>query len=98
MIIFPIIILISFVLYIYYKVMLVKSRDRLEQSYMNSKAKVFLGIFVFFFGINQYLYYETQLSLFIGILFLVIGGFQFRLGVKMTRHYRNEYRKHRVST
>ncbi|UOR14070.1 YtpI family protein [Halobacillus amylolyticus] len=96
MIIFPTIILIAFLFYIYYKVMLVKSRDPLQQAYMNSKAKTFLGIFVFFFGINQYLYYETRLSLFIGIVFLVLGALQFRLGVKSTRHYRSEYSKHRA--
>ncbi|UOQ95607.1 YtpI family protein [Halobacillus shinanisalinarum] len=96
MIIFPTIILIAFFLYIYYKVMLVKSRDPLQQAYMNSKAKICLGTFVFFFGINQYLFYETRLSLFIGIIFLILGIFQFRLGIKSSRHYRNEYSKHRA--
>ncbi len=97
LVIFPIIILISFVLYLYYKVMVWKTKDSLQQEYLNSRSKIFMGIFIFFFGINQYLFYETRLSLFIGILFLIIGVFQFRYGIKATRHYQNEYQKHRVS-
>ncbi|MCP3025447.1 YtpI family protein [Halobacillus sp. A5] len=91
MILFPIIILLSFVLYIYYKVMVVKTKDPLSQEYLNSKAKMALGVFVFFFGINQYLLYETRLSLFIGIVFLILGVMQVRLGLKASRHYQQEY-------
>ncbi|GGF06161.1 putative membrane protein YtpI [Halobacillus andaensis] len=93
MILFPTIILISFILYIYYKVMVVKTKDPLSQEYLNSKAKMWLGIFIFFFGINQYLLYETRLSLFIGIAFLILGVMQFRLGFKASKHYQNEYQK-----
>ncbi|MFC7061539.1 YtpI family protein [Halobacillus seohaensis] len=95
LIIFSTLILISFVLYIYYKVMVVKTKDPLLQEHMNSKARIFLGIFIFFFGINQYLFYETRLSLFIGIIFIILGAFQFRLGIKSKKHYQNEYKKHR---
>ncbi|MFC7320327.1 YtpI family protein [Halobacillus campisalis] len=93
MILFPVAILVSFVLYIYYKVMVLRTKDPLTQEYLNSKAKIFLGVFIFVFGINQYLFYETRLSLFIGILFLILGVFQFRLGFKASRHYKNEYAK-----
>ncbi len=93
LVIFPIIILISFVLYLYYKVMVWKTKDPLEQEYLNSRSKIFMGVFIFFFGINQYLFYETRLSLFIGILFLILGVLQFRYGIKATNHYRNEYQK-----
>ncbi|WP_226583709.1 YtpI family protein [Halobacillus litoralis] len=98
MIIFPILILVSLVLYIYYKVMVVRADDPLTQEYLNSKSKIFLGSFVFFFAINQYVFYQTQLSLFIGIVFLVLGIFQVRLGWKASRHYQAEYRKHETRT
>ncbi|WP_431804594.1 YtpI family protein [Halobacillus andaensis] len=93
MILFPTIILISFVLYIYYKVMVVKTKDPLAQEYLNSKARMALGVFIFFFAVNQYLFYETRLSLFVGIVFLILGVLQFRLGFKASRHYQNEYQK-----
>ncbi|UOQ46159.1 YtpI family protein [Halobacillus salinarum] len=93
MIILSTIIFISLVLYIYYKVMVVKAKDPLTQVYLNSKARLFLGSLVFFFGINQYLAYQTRLSLFIGIVFVVLGAAQFRHGWKASRHYQNEYAK-----
>ncbi|MGP4075712.1 YtpI family protein [Halobacillus sp. K22] len=98
MIIFPVLILVSLVLYIYYKVMIVRTKDPLTQDYLNSKSKMFLGSFIFFFGINQYMFYETRLSLFIGILFLALGLFQTKEGWKATKHYRNEFQKHQAST
>ncbi|WP_010651145.1 YtpI family protein [Oceanobacillus massiliensis] len=93
MVIFPIIIVVSAVLYIYYKVAILKSNDELTQKYFNGKARLCLGTFLLFFGINQYLFYKTQLSLFIGILFLILGGLQAYRGFKEAKHYRNEWRR-----
>ncbi|MBN9655356.1 hypothetical protein GLW00_17500 [Halobacillus litoralis] len=97
MIIFPILILVSFVLYIYYKVMIIRSNDPLTQEYLNSKSKLFLGSFIFFFGINQYVFYQTKLSLFVGLVFIALGIFQARLGWKASKHYQAEFQKHRTS-
>ncbi|MFD1038115.1 YtpI family protein [Virgibacillus byunsanensis] len=93
MIIFPTIIALSLVLYIYYKVAILKTKDPLTQSYFNAKSRICLGSFVFFFAINQYLFYETQISLFIGIILLVLGGMQLNLGFKEVKHYRNEWKR-----
>lgn len=90
MVIFPIIIILSITLYIYFKVTILRTTDTLEIYIANSKARIALGSFVFFFGINQYIFYETQVSLFIGILFLVIGGMQMNIGRKMLGHYRSQ--------
>ena len=65
MFIFPAIIVVAAVLFIYYKVAILKSKDELIQRYFNAKARICLGTFVFVFGINQYIFYKTQLSLFI---------------------------------
>ncbi|MGP4062573.1 YtpI family protein [Halobacillus sp. H74] len=97
MIIFPILILVSLLLYIYYKVMIIRSKDSLTQQYLNSKSKIFLGSFIFFFGINQYVFYQTKISLFIGILFIIIGISQSRLGWKASKHYQAEYQKQQAS-
>ncbi|MBM7572875.1 YtpI family protein [Aquibacillus albus] len=93
MLIFPIVIVISIIMYIYYKVAILKQSDELMQVYMNAKARVFLGIFISFFGINQYLFYETKLSLYITIIFLILGCLQLFAGVKRTKHYANEIEK-----
>ncbi|WP_163971627.1 YtpI family protein [Oceanobacillus halotolerans] len=93
MVIFPIIIAISLVLYIYYKVAILKTKDGLTQAYFNAKSRICLGSFVFFFAINQYILYQTQISLFIGIILLILGAMQLSLGFKETKHYRNEWKR-----
>lgn len=93
MVIFPIIIALSLILYVYYKVAILRNKDKLTQRYFNAKSRICLGAFVFFFGINQYLYYQSKLSLFIGIVFLIIGGMQLNRGIKETKHYRNEWKR-----
>lgn len=94
MVIFPIIIVVSIVLWIYYKVSILKNKgDGLTQAYFNAKSRICLGSFVFFFGINQYLFYLTRISLFIGIIFVLLGGLQIYVGFKEAKHYRNEYRR-----
>jgi|SRR5690625_3331415 len=93
MIIFPILIIVSIVLYIYYKVAILRTRDSLTQLYFNAKSRICLGCFVLLFGINQYLFYETKLSLIIGIIFLVLGILQANRGVREAKHYRKEWRR-----
>ncbi|GAB3065225.1 YtpI family protein [Virgibacillus ainsalahensis] len=93
MVIFPIIIVVSIVLYIYYKVAILKTKDRLEQAYFNARSRICLGSFIFFFGINQYLFYLTQISLFIGIIFAVLGGMQIVRGFREVKHYKKEWRQ-----
>ncbi|MFB4166712.1 YtpI family protein [Virgibacillus sp. JSM 102003] len=93
MIIFPIIIVLSLVFYVYYKVAIVKTGDKLTQAYLNAKSRICLGSFLFFFGINQYIFYQTQISLFIGIVFLILGGLQLNLGFRETKHYSKEWKR-----
>ncbi|TRM12944.1 hypothetical protein FH966_15205 [Lentibacillus cibarius] len=93
MIIFPIIIVLAAVFWVYYKVAILKSDDGLMQAYFNAKSRICLGLFIFFYGMNQYMYYETRFSLFIGIVFLIFGGLQLYIGMKETKHYRNEWKR-----
>ncbi|MFC3040106.1 YtpI family protein [Virgibacillus xinjiangensis] len=93
MVIFPIIIVVSIVLYIYYKVAILKTKDGLEQAYYNARSRICLGTFILAFAINQYVFYQTRISLFIGIVFLVLGGMQFWRGWKEVGHYRKEWKR-----
>lgn len=93
MVIFPIVIVITAVLYIYYKVAILKSKDELTQKYFNGKARFCLGTFILFFGINQYVFYQTRLSLFIGIIFVLLGALQLYRGLMEAKHYRSEWRR-----
>lgn len=93
MFILPIIIIISLVFYVYYKVAIFKSKDGLTQAYFNAMSRICLGVFVGVFGINQYLFYETKLSLFIGLIFLVLGTMQAVHGYKQAKFYRKEWKR-----
>ena|SRR5690625_3302026 len=93
MFIFAIFIMISIVMYIYYKVAILKTKDKLSQKYINAKSRIFLGTFLIFFGINQYIAYQTRIVLFISIVFLILGVIQSIDGFKEAKHYRNEWKR-----
>ncbi len=61
--------------------------------YTNGKARIALGIFIGTFGVNQYLFYQTQLVLFICIIFLAFGVAQMVYGYKVFKHYKDEILK-----
>lgn len=91
--ILPILIVLSLIFYVYYKVAIIKSDESLTQRYLNAKSRICLGGFVIFFAINQYLFYQTKISLFIGIAFMVLGGLQVSRGLKEAKHYRSEWQR-----
>lgn len=91
--ILPIIIVLSLVFWLYYKVAILKDNDKLTQAYLNAKSRICLGSFIFAFAINQYIFYQTQISLFIGIVFLILGGMQISRGFKEAKHYRSEWQR-----
>ncbi|CEI84495.1 putative membrane protein YtpI [Oceanobacillus oncorhynchi subsp. incaldanensis] len=93
MVIFPIIIIISAVFYIYYKVAILKEKNTLTQKYFNGRARSSLGAFLIAFSINQYSLYLTQLSLFIGLVIFALGLMQLIRGFKEARHYQKEWRR-----
>lgn len=93
MFIFALVILISLVMFIYYKVAILKTKDGLTQHYFNAKARICLGSFVFFFGINQYIAIQTKFILIISLVFLFLGGLQMIDGFKEARHYRREWKR-----
>lgn len=93
MLIFVFFIIVSIVMYIYYKVAILKTKESLIQKYYNAKARIFLGIFLISFGINQYINHQIKLILIISIIFLLLGILQVVDGYKQAKHYRNEWRR-----
>ncbi|SEQ72969.1 YtpI family protein [Piscibacillus halophilus] len=88
--IFITLIIVSFVLYIYFKVQILKSKDPLYMQFTNAKARMSLGVFISTFGMNQYYFYQTQLALFVCIIFLALGIAQIVYGYKLYKHYKGE--------
>lgn len=97
MFIFAVIILLSLVLYVYYKVAIVKTNNGLKQAYFHAKSRICLGSFLIAFTINQYIFYQTRISLFIGIVFLIFGLPLVLRGIKEVKHYRNEWKRLNLS-
>src|SRR5699024_9659742 len=90
MFILPIIIILSLVLYVYYKVAILKYKDGLTHAYYNARARVFLGLFVGTFWSNHYLFYQCKISLLIGIFYLLLGLMQLTFGYKQVKFYHKE--------
>src|SRR5699024_5314592 len=93
MVIIAILIVLSIVMYVYYKVTILKTKDSLSQKYINAKAKICLGSFLIFFAINQYLSYQVKFVLIISLIFIVLGGMQLIDGIKRAKHYKGEWRR-----
>ena len=93
MIIFPILVVTSFLLYFYYKIIILRTSEEVLQHYYQAKARICLGTFVSSFAISQYIYYQSQLSIIIGLIFLFIGILQIVDAYKASRHYRNEWKR-----
>lgn len=87
MVIFPITIVLSITIYIYYKVQIARMKDPLMKEHTTAKGKIALGVFLVSFAINQYLFYQTQLALFVVIVFIIFGIMQFIHGIKTTKFY-----------
>ncbi|GEL76863.1 YtpI family protein [Tenuibacillus multivorans] len=90
---FIVIIVVSFVLYIYFKVRILNVKDPLFMRFTNAKARIALGLFISTFGMNQYYFYQTKLALFVCIVFLALGIAQIIYGYKLYKHYREEILK-----
>lgn len=93
MFIFAAIIVISVVLYIYYKVAILKTKEILTQKYYNAMARIFLGTFLISFAINQYLAAQIKVVLLISIVFVILGVIQVVAGYRRAKHYRSEWRR-----
>lgn len=93
MFIFAALIVISVVMYIYYKVAILKTKEILTQKFYNAMARIFLGTFLISFAINQYLAAQIKIVLLISIVFIILGIVQIVAGYRRAKHYRSEYRR-----
>lgn len=93
MFIFATLTLCSIVLYVYYKVAILRSKDSLIQNYINGKAKISLGIFLISFAINQYIAAPIKVILFISIIFILLGIIQLVDGFNRAKHFRKEWKR-----
>ncbi|CAM3858161.1 YtpI family protein [Alkalicoccus chagannorensis] len=87
MILFPIVIIVSLVLFVYFKVFQSRARGGAQYEVLGARATMSLGIFVTTFGINSYINFQTTTAAVIGLIFTALGVFNIYHGVKRHKHF-----------
>jgi amino acid transporter len=85
--IFVLLIVLSFVFYIFYKIKYVRSKRPAERKWLSAKSSIALGLFVALFGINQLFLFQTTVTYIVGAIFIVIGSLSVWGGIKAYKFY-----------
>ncbi|MDQ0255035.1 hypothetical protein J2S74_002417 [Evansella vedderi] len=80
-----VIIVVSLVLFVYYKVQQAKAAGFMEKRWYSSKGSIAVGLFFISFGINAYNSLGSQIAAIVAVLFVSFGLVNVILG---TRDYR----------
>ncbi|USK32886.1 YtpI family protein [Bacillus sp. F19] len=82
-----ILIIFAFSFYLFYKVKFYRTKKPMEKQWLSAKSSIALGIFVFFFGLNQLFLFHSTVSLVVGIIFMIVGIASSWAGYKAYKHY-----------
>lgn len=85
--IFVLLIVLSFVFYIFYKIKYVRSKRPAERKWLSAKSSIALGLFVALFGINQLFLFQTTITYIVGAIFIVMGSLSVWGGIKAYKFY-----------
>ncbi|CAH0346220.1 YtpI family protein [Bacillus sp. CECT 9360] len=87
MLILAILIVISLMFYIFYKVKFFRTRLPMEKKWLSAKSSISLGFFVALFGVNQLFLYQSKMTYFVAVIFLLIGGLSIYGGFRAYKFY-----------
>ncbi|WP_071460368.1 YtpI family protein [Bacillus massilinigeriensis] len=79
-------IVLSFSMYVFYKIKFVRSSLPGERQFLRSKSGISLGLFVALFGVNQLFLFQTTVTYIIASIFILLGGLNVWAGIKAYRH------------
>ncbi|MCM3717929.1 YtpI family protein [Fictibacillus phosphorivorans] len=85
--IFIILIILSFALYVFYKVREVRAKEPFYKRWTGTKAKMALGAFIASFGLNELTAVEGRVQLWVALIFLVYGIVLLLMNWKMYKHF-----------
>lgn len=85
--VFVIIIVLSFVFYLFYKVRYFRSKRPVERKWISAKSSIALGLFVAVFGLNQLFIHLSPVSITVSIVFILLGIINIWGGVKSYKYY-----------
>jgi amino acid transporter len=85
--IFVFAIIISFVIYFYFKTKQFRSPLPIAKNWYKSKANVSFGVFILIFGVNQAYLFPGIYTFIIVAILVVLGILVITENIKKTRHY-----------
>jgi nitric oxide reductase large subunit len=85
--VFVILIVVSFSMYVFYKIKYVRSSRPVERKWLSAKSSIALGLFVAFFGINQLFLFQSTVTYIVAGVFILLGGLSAFAGIKAYNHY-----------
>jgi hypothetical protein len=85
--IFIILIILSFALYVFYKVREVRAKEPFYKQWTSTKARMALGAFLASFGLNELTAVEGRVQLWVALIFLAYGIVLLLMGWKMYKHF-----------
>lgn len=83
---FIILIVISFMFFLYFKVKQWRTSAPVEKKWQQMKSSIALGSFVLFFGLNLAVLPRSKVDLIIGIIFVLVGGANAYFGYRGYKH------------
>lgn len=85
--VFVIIIVLSIVFYLFYKVKYFRTQRPAEKKWISSKSSIALGLFVAVFGVNQLFVHLTPVSITVSTIFILVGVINVWAGIKQYKYY-----------
>ncbi|QOY33904.1 YtpI family protein [Anaerobacillus isosaccharinicus] len=79
-------IVVSAVLYIFFKVKYFQAKAPIEKKLISTKGNIAIGVFLVSFGLNQ-IVIATTVALVIGVIFIGLGTANVFFGYKAYKHY-----------
>ncbi|MDZ5605800.1 YtpI family protein [Bacillus pseudomycoides] len=80
-------IIISFMLYLFYKTKYFRTNRPMEKGWLAGKSGVALGAFVALFGANQFFLDLSTARIVVGILFILFGSVSIFNGFRQYKHF-----------
>lgn len=80
-------IIITFMLYLFYKTKYFRTNRSMEKRWLAGKSAIALGLFVALFGVNQFFLEISTTRIIVGVLFAIIGGASIYNGIRQYKHF-----------
>ncbi|MEH7458828.1 YtpI family protein [Bacillus sp. JJ1127] len=80
-------IIVSFMLYLFYKTKYFRTNRTMEKGWLAGKSAMALGLFVALFGANQFFLELSTVRIIVGVLFLLFGGASIFNGFRQYKHF-----------